>query len=83
MHRYIYTYIDAYIIHHKYRDKRLQCLFMGASTLAAVFPMLSILNTDFYPLNDKTKGGMEGIYICVHIYICIYICIYIYIYVYT
>eukprot|EP00596_Hydrurales_sp_CCMP1899_P005379 CAMPEP_0119043370 /NCGR_PEP_ID=MMETSP1177-20130426/21173_1 /TAXON_ID=2985 /ORGANISM="Ochromonas sp, Strain CCMP1899" /LENGTH=420 /DNA_ID=CAMNT_0007011311 /DNA_START=183 /DNA_END=1445 /DNA_ORIENTATION=+ len=35
------------------RDKRLQCLFMGASTLAAVFPMLSILNTDF----SKSKGG--------------------------
>jgi hypothetical protein len=73
MYLHIYTDIDTYIMHHKHRDKRLQCLFMGASTLAAVFPMLSILNTDFYPLNDKTKGGMEGtnLYIYMYIYICI------------
>ena len=32
------------------RDKRLQCLFMGICTLTAVLPMLSILSTDFLPL---------------------------------
>jgi MFS family permease len=32
------------------KDKRLQCLFMGVSTLTAILPMLSILNTDFYPI---------------------------------
>jgi MFS family permease len=31
------------------RDKRLQCLFMGGTTLTAIVPMLSILTTDFYP----------------------------------
>ena len=34
------------------RDKRLQCLFMGAGTLVAIIPMLSILNTDFSPIDE-------------------------------
>ena len=42
------------------RDKRLQCLFMGAGTLAAIIPMLSILNTDFYPGDENTtETGMR------------------------
>ena len=41
-------------------DKRLQCLFMGAGTLAAIIPMLSILNTDFYPGDENTtETGMR------------------------
>lgn len=40
-------YIGQYLYN---RDKRLQCLFMGASTLSAILPMLSIVNTDFYPV---------------------------------
>ena len=36
------------------RDKRLQCLFMGVCTLAALPPMYSILITDFLPL----EGGV-------------------------
>ena len=34
------------------KDKRLQCLFMGAGTLAAIVPMLSILQTDFSPMDE-------------------------------
>jgi len=39
------------------RDKRLQCLLMGVCTLAAVLPMLSILATDFAPLDGATASS--------------------------
>ena len=44
------------------KDKRLQCLFMGVSTLTAILPMLSILNTDFYPI-EGIKEYCHSFYI--------------------
>ena len=45
-------YVGQYLYN---RDKRLQCLFMGAATLAAIVPMLSVLNTDFYPVEGSSR----------------------------
>ena len=42
------------------RDKRLQCLFMGAATLSAVVPMLSIMTTEFEPVDPKMKASLAA-----------------------
>ena len=48
------------------RDKRLQCLFMGVCTLAAILPMLSIITTDFVQYEGTTTdadGNKTSVYL--------------------
>ena len=47
------------------RDIRLQCLLMGVCTLTAILPMLSILTTDFAPLEGALAedGGKIPVHI--------------------
>ena len=47
------------------RDKRLQCLLMGVCTLTAVLPMLSILATDFAPLDGAVadENGKPSVFL--------------------
>jgi hypothetical protein len=56
MYIYIHNHVHMYIV-----------IYMRIYTYS--FPMLSTLSTDFYPLSNETKGGMEGMYLCIYVYI--------------